>query len=364
MGRERLVAEIENFKSIGRLELELGDVNVFFGPVASGKSNVLDALAFAGFFHRLKVYREEYEGRCCIEPLYNLARFCEPHQLFRRYDASRAVRVRLESEGAVLECYVAYVGGAPKVTVNGEGVPLRESIFDVDEERAEEFRAEIPFESRLYSFDRYGRAADPFSVAPLFKKDGPANVLSDFGWNPHVVVKKHARAVEKVNRALRDLGLGLEVVVDGEGGFKLLDHGRAIEEEVGEGVPRLLYYLLALESLRSYAKIHGLKGALALLEEPESHLYPRFLDVLADEVVEASRDVVVCLTTYSPLLLERLYEGARGSGVGLRAYYVHRSSEGSTAARELDLRRAFEELVLFEELMFGPPSFALTYAKA
>ncbi len=34
---------IENFKSVGRTELELGPVTFLIGPPAGGKSNIMDA---------------------------------------------------------------------------------------------------------------------------------------------------------------------------------------------------------------------------------------------------------------------------------------------------------------------------------
>ncbi|WP_217539134.1 AAA family ATPase, partial [Stenotrophomonas sp. GbtcB23] len=40
--------QIENFKSIRKMKLELGRVNVFIGENGSGKSNVLEAIALAG----------------------------------------------------------------------------------------------------------------------------------------------------------------------------------------------------------------------------------------------------------------------------------------------------------------------------
>ena len=38
---------IENFKSITKLDLNLGRVNVLIGANGSGKSNILEAMAFA-----------------------------------------------------------------------------------------------------------------------------------------------------------------------------------------------------------------------------------------------------------------------------------------------------------------------------
>ncbi len=42
--------KISNFKSIDLAEIDLAPLTLLLGPPVSGKSNLLDALAFAGFF--------------------------------------------------------------------------------------------------------------------------------------------------------------------------------------------------------------------------------------------------------------------------------------------------------------------------
>jgi AAA15 family ATPase/GTPase len=55
---------IENFKSIKGLELLLDDLTILVGPPAAGKSNILDALAIMGYFHKFKVLDREYREFC------------------------------------------------------------------------------------------------------------------------------------------------------------------------------------------------------------------------------------------------------------------------------------------------------------
>jgi AAA15 family ATPase/GTPase len=53
--------EIENFKSIQKLKLDLSDLTILIGPPASGKSNILDALALMGYINRFRVLDREYK---------------------------------------------------------------------------------------------------------------------------------------------------------------------------------------------------------------------------------------------------------------------------------------------------------------
>jgi predicted ATPase len=43
-----LSVKIEWFKSIESVELDLGDLTILLGPLAAGKSNILDVLGVAG----------------------------------------------------------------------------------------------------------------------------------------------------------------------------------------------------------------------------------------------------------------------------------------------------------------------------
>ena len=55
--------EIENYKSIPSLELELGRVNVFIGENGSGKTNILEAVALGSAAAERKVDNEFLSNR-------------------------------------------------------------------------------------------------------------------------------------------------------------------------------------------------------------------------------------------------------------------------------------------------------------
>lgn len=67
---------ISGFKSIGHVEMELAPLTVLIGPPASGKSNILDALALLGYLSRHFLVDSEYKGQpSLIEPASLPARF-------------------------------------------------------------------------------------------------------------------------------------------------------------------------------------------------------------------------------------------------------------------------------------------------
>lgn len=79
---------IENYKSIDKLELELGRLNIFIGENGSGKSNVLEAIAFASAASQDKLDNEFLASRGIrvTEPRFMRAAFDEE-------DASREIHI-------------------------------------------------------------------------------------------------------------------------------------------------------------------------------------------------------------------------------------------------------------------------------
>ena len=55
--------KIENFKSIQNLDLELGRLNIFIGANGSGKSNILEGIAFASVAAQDKLDKEFFKNR-------------------------------------------------------------------------------------------------------------------------------------------------------------------------------------------------------------------------------------------------------------------------------------------------------------
>jgi len=52
---------IENYKSIHNLDIDLGRVNVFIGENGCGKSNILEALAFASAAKSNRLRNDDFE---------------------------------------------------------------------------------------------------------------------------------------------------------------------------------------------------------------------------------------------------------------------------------------------------------------
>jgi hypothetical protein len=287
---------IENFKSLKRVEMELADVTVLIGAPASGKSNILDVIAFAGYFHRFRVLGEEYGNNAYfLEPLMSIARFSDPRNLFPFYDTSQDIAVSVTGEANV-RCVARFEHGSVKVYVNGVEVPwnigtspavARTEVVDAVKS------ANVLFEARLYSYDRYGLGMQSCSTTScgfsyivsnaVYARQYPVHILSDLGQNATHILLQNPRVVLDINREFAEgFNEEVEIHVLRSGEARIFDKEYEMPyDTLSDGLLRTLYILLALSSAINYAKVHELeKKLIILLEEPETHAFPFLLRLL------------------------------------------------------------------------------------
>jgi hypothetical protein len=361
---------IKNFKSIDSLELELSDLTILLGPPASGKSNILDALAFIGYFRRFMVLTQEYGGNASnLEPLTLLARFKEPFHLFKHYDLTKTIEVKV-LEPLNLDCSISYQSGSLRVLVNSIAIPwdlrtLRSG--PIPEVQGTVEKANVVFESRLYGFDRYGLIGDSctqphpcgfhvrLSNPPQQARNMPVSILSELGWNAPFVLRGHHNILNDINRELREyLDERIELKMLRSGAIAIFDYDIELDMvSVSETVFRTLYTLLAIRSSLNYVKLHGLeKKFIIVLEEPEAHVFPFFLKLIVEYIEKAIEHVYVVLSTHNPLFVSLLWDRIRE----VETHYVYRDAEGFTRATKLDMEKMAKDIVTSEELLLMPPS--------
>ena len=362
---------IENLKSVERLELGLDDLTVLIGPPASGKSNILDAIAVVGYFHRFKVLDREYGNNASnLEPLIIIGRFADIPQLARYSDISRPVRICVSGD-VNIDLSISYISGAPKISVNEKQAPWDLKTLRADSMgEVQSFVKTLPLlESRLYGFDRYGLGVQTcvpsypcglqYRLAQLqLARPHPASILSDFGWNAPHIVRMHRDVINEVDDAIeRYIGAKIEVVARRTGEVLVLDYRHEIESQsVSESIYRTLYSLLALKSSVIYAKLYGLeKKLIVMLEEPEAHVFPYLLELLVEYIARAINVVNIVITTHNPFFVSRLCDKVKNTKV----YYIHRDISGATNVKELDFRKLSEEVLTIEDVLLMRPSNVL-----
>ena len=115
---------IGNFKSIGRVKFNLAPLTILLGPPASGKSNILDAIAIAGYFNRLLFLDKEYDNNALnLEQPTLIARFDEHQHLFKYYNLAEGVLIDIAGTEARVKLEFFYKSGKLNVALNNVSIP-------------------------------------------------------------------------------------------------------------------------------------------------------------------------------------------------------------------------------------------------
>jgi len=367
-----MLVRIENFKSINRLELELAPLTILVGPPASGKSNILDALALLGYFNRIKLLDKEYDNYASnLESLKLVSRFTNHHELFTNYDLTRKVSVEIQLNAEErFNLSLHFTWGKLNVFLNKVSIPWdllvrsQSSISKVKDVLNRVAGGSLLPESRLYGYDRYGLATQRcdssglcgFNIWLKGLKSAPVpkNVLSEFGRNAPQLTWSVRDIIPKLNSILKErLNTRVEVKVTRQGTVMIYDNDYEIAPTaISDSISRALYYLMAIKTSLNYVKLYGLeKRFILLFEEPEAHVFPYFLDLLADHIAEAVNYVYVVIATHNPLLVSMMWDRVKD----VKTYYVARDVSGYTSSWEINVEALAKELKTVDEVLFMPP---------
>ena len=364
---------ITNFKSINNITLKLAPITILLGPPASGKSNILDAIALIGYFNRLFLLDKEYADNAInLEPLMLIARFNDYYQLFRNHDLTRRISIGV-SNGKHSVLIISYEQGKVKTLLNGYVIPwdlraqLSGSQQGIRNILREAFKDRLLVEARLYGYDRYGLASsiciNPTScgfhlhLKGLQARSFPKSIMSEFGWNATTVIKMSQDVVVQLNNILIEyMNEKVEVKVLRQGSVVIFDYDFEIDPlAVSDSIFRALYYLMAIKSAMNYVKQYGLERKfILLLEEPEAHVFPYYLNILTDHIIRAKDSLYVVIATHNPILVSMLWDKVKN----LKTYYVFRvgtgREPGSTKVQEIDVGKLAKELKTSEDLLLMP----------
>ena len=90
------------------------------------------------------------------------------------------------------------------------------------------------------------------------------------------------------------------------------------------------------------------EGSILLLDEPEVHLHPQWINVLGNILVILARDlnIRVIMTTHSPQLLMSVEANSKGDSDLARYYHISQEDDGEMVMSDVtgDLNRVYEEM--------------------
>ena len=358
-----LELKASNYRSLREVTVEFGDLNVFIGANASGKSNVLDALRFFHLGLQLRDFRETVRARGGFSNL-----------VWRGGDTNKvAMRLRFQDYGDTYDW---------SITLTEEG-----HEFSVQEELSRRtpdgLRVQLLSSDHGVGWWRSGQeqhvqlqqaptacAMASASADANFLGRRIADFVAQWGFfdpSPYVLRQERTGTasyrLDAFGRNLAERLLQLResspetfrLIISGTRGF--LGVPTALDPWESEGS----YYFTQMEpgltnpvhqvatsagTVRMLALMTALfedpQRGLVAIEEPENNIHPTALSEFTDLLTELSSGIQILITTHSPFLLDFLQDPSA-------VYVVRRDgiedTEGTQVFRESNadgVRKALE----------------------
>lgn len=330
--------EVEHFKSITRIELELGHIALFVGVNGSGKSNVIDAIRFIrdSVAHGLDRAISDRHG---IDSVRQWSPFRPYHVTFKAevenpigrgslsytLSSSRGAHSVRREEGQ----WEYYSDKAPPPMAYSRDANGKVTLREGQSTRTDEisFRAELKEELFLSQVEarRFRALAmairdfESYSIYPNTlrtpQKPSSDQQLSGSGDNLTSIFKlitrsnrqDHVQARRDIVDAMQHVMPQLENIRIQTLGGLMVPTFRVSEEDgrthdfnvsqVSDGTLRILGLLTALYQPN--------RPSTVAMEEPEQTVNPAVAGLIADTIKEVSQRGQVLVTTHSPDLLDR-----------------------------------------------------------
>jgi predicted ATPase len=344
---------IENYKSIRKLTLELGQVNVLIGANGSGKSNILEAIAYGSAAARNKLDNEYLvpRGIRVVEPRFMRAAFPggdakAPVVVWCQVQGERKLRFAVDLEHRSLAS-----SDQARVLTNPDGIGevLLAEMAEELGKQPEELRKRMESLIRSARFDNAIRAMLP----PDFLIYAPENsALRIFQAEPQILplgVKgeglfAHLKALSAQGHgerlaaicdslALLDWFERLEIPKDLTAGERsLLIRDRYLAEgalfdqrSANEGFLFLLFYLTLF--------ISDATPSFFAIDNVDASLNPKLVTTLVEQLVKLAKkhDKQVIFTTHNPAVLD----GIDLSDDEQRLFVTERGRDGATRTRRV-----------------------------
>jgi predicted ATPase len=348
--RRLLRLDVENFRSLRKVSLPLGDLNVLVGPNGAGKTNVLKVFRFLADIIRtdLEPALEAHHGFDAIVfrggdrtsdtirigltatwTTYSSQNSPDDYSL--RITRSREPSASLNVERAESFQFERTQGHARRITVGGGRV----TVSDLNRAAREEFERSIgisPLSSGLSTLPRLSDDVGSSEVAVVAERLASFRVfdVDVTAARQPARLKGRGETLEEDASNLASFLLNLSRSNERdwlnlvEDATTVLPNLRDIRFEFPSGAAREVIVVLDEQGLReptqladaSYGTIR-LLGLLALLYDPEpaaltcveeiDHgLHPQALELLVERLREASERTQLIIATHSPALADRL----------------------------------------------------------
>jgi hypothetical protein len=294
---------IANFKSIRQLDIDCKKVNVFIGEPNTGKSNILEALAFLSWCGHAETSR-----------LRDYVRFQSVQNLF--YDQLLDAEIMISASVGSLSREKTLLSGVPDAELH---VRFKHDTFELRRERGSAPFAAMDYQGNLRNVTAYDQCGDikffRFKDLTKYNESGAGGLKSPDGTNLFSVVFSSRALRETVAEFFRKYGLKL-VLKPQE---KIFELQRQTDDLVfafpyaltSDTLRRIIFYTVAIVSNRE---------SVLIFEEPESNAFPYYTKYLGERIALDETNQFF-LATHNPYLLSAIIEKGRKEDVQVLITY-------------------------------------------
>jgi predicted ATPase len=393
----------KNFLSLRDVNVELRSTNVLVGPNMSGKSNLIECLKFLqeavnrrtvadspsalqqAFFWRggfkEVAWKGETEEHIALELAAELFKPSGRSSQSYNYEFS----VRLGEYGPVVETERLTLDGAGKtetildaragkerVLQRGEGAPRENPQNTLG--LGLEMWANRPFAG--FEFSDFIKSWRFYHLVPALMRESnppsPEEHLAEHGENLSawlLTLQTHTEEFRRIKQACRDVLPGLDEIlfqpvraktpIVNAGASSSTSESESAKISIGSSekyfknpinLSRMSDGELAFLALMSLILApEELTPPLLCIEEPENHLHPRLLEILANILSQRQTELgprafQVIITTHSPLLVDKL---------SIDDLIVFGKEEGATKATRVSSKKRLKQLLSRKETSLG-----------
>ncbi|OQX86865.1 MAG: hypothetical protein B6D55_04935 [Candidatus Omnitrophica bacterium 4484_70.2] len=324
--------EIENFKSLKSISIELSRINVLIGAPNSGKSNILEALFFFGLPHVAYEIKREIENpeenystkNFLSELMSKCIRYSSENtflDLFHQWSAENTIKIRVEDISVEARLKEG------NLVIDGFTLDKISELSKIGEKI-------LP--ARFYSFREFKPETSYSQFIPFYLLPDGRNFNNTISTIPEIRVWLDRILREKYNLAL--------AVTPSSRDVKIIDAGTNVWPElIADGLKRFIYFYVAVASNDFYAQQYDEKPVI-LLEEPELKMYPDLINILVDRIIESKNYFII--TTHNPYLLSAFIGSKKLRKNELKIFSVSRDVENMTKIKEISLKKVISEKLM------------------
>ncbi len=306
---------IQNFKSLRSVTFQPTRINLFIGEPNTGKSNILEALAF-------------FSPGVVREPLFHeLLRFKNTADLFFDQRVSQPLCIDIGDFKVSLEFKEGMFQGTIHIngTITARFVMSHSALI-----QWQDLRTTI----RYYAFK-------PLTTFP---NGQPGNLISPFGENLVAVLYSNEDLRQRIGAIVRSKGFRLqikptenELLIAKDVNDELYSYPWAT---VSETLRRIVFFMAVLETN---------ENATLVLDEPEANTFPFYTKYLAERIALDSSNQFF-ITTHNPYLLSSIVEKAKSTELSV---FVARMENFETKLSRIEDKRLPDLLELNSDAFFN-----------